>query len=316
MAGAAAAQGRLSAIPAAIPENELTDPGLIVLDYIAPPPELAPFVTTFYHFRCDERAIRDVQPAALGHLIVYLAGSGAMHFPDGASDPTHTVALIGPTSQACAFEMAGPFHCVGASLSPRGWAALTGLSADVHGNRLHDAAARLGAEVDALAQLLCSGYTDGSLDAATMCSHLGAFIGARLKAVDTRHVAVMRAVQEWLGSSFDPPLHELLERLPYSARQAQRLVVRYFGVPPRQLARRYRAMRVGVLLHQPDLTDEQTAGLINLFYDQPHLIREVRHYLGRTPTRLTDGSKPILSALLDPRNFREISAHPIEPPPG
>ena len=43
------------------------------------------------------------------------------------------------------------------------------------------------------------------------------------------------------------------------------------------------------------------------FYDQSHMIREMRLFAGRTPARLGASDQPMLSALLDLRNFREIT---------
>ena len=70
--------------------------------------------------------------------------------------------------------------------------------------------------------------------------------------------------------------------------------------------RKYRALRVVALLNDPSTTDEQVAELLNYFYDQSHLIREVRTFSGRTPSRFGDDQAPILEQLLSVRNFREI----------
>ena len=90
----------------------------------------------------------------------------------------------------------------------------------------------------------------------------------------------------------------------YSARQVQRLCERYFGLPPRGLARKYRALRAAVLLSRPDITVEDITAVQDHFYDQPHMIREMRLFAGRTPARIADPDTPYLSAFLDQRDFR------------
>ena len=117
----------------------------------------------------------------------------------------------------------------------------------------------------------------------------------------------MGLVASWLGSGIDPPLEHLFEASAYSRRQTQRLVERYFGLPPRELKRKYRALRVISLLAQPDLSEEEQDELADCFYDQSHMIREIRHFVGRTPGDLAGDTQSILSALIDVRNFREIT---------
>jgi methylphosphotriester-DNA--protein-cysteine methyltransferase len=85
----------------------------------------------------------------------------------------------------------------------------------------------------------------------------------------------------------------------------QRLAERYFGLTPSKLARKYRALRAAVLLSRPTITDDEIAAVQDHFYDQPHMIREMRLFAGRTPARIADPDAPYLSAFLDLRNFRE-----------
>ncbi len=88
----------------------LTATALISVDYIVPPPQIAPFVTTLYHFTCDELVIRDIQPAAVGQLCLFPYGTGEMHFAEGHRDPNHAVGLLTPLSRATPIVVAGPFH--------------------------------------------------------------------------------------------------------------------------------------------------------------------------------------------------------------
>ncbi len=292
---------------AAFAEAELTRQQLIRLDYFAAPAPLHPYVTTLFHFSCDEVEIRDMQPAAVGFLYIFLRGQGQMHFASGITDPSHPASLLTPCAVAVPFEVDGPFHCVGAALLPRGWAAFTGLRADQHGNRLYDAGAWLGPAVTALAARFRAAYASGAMSPAAMCAELSEFIAARLRPLNPRHDALMGQITTWLSSSLDPPLDALIDGSGYSERQLQRLVVRYYGVTPKQLVRKYRALRVAALLQSSETSDEQIAKLLNLFYDQSHLIREIRLFAGRTPARLGDSEQPILDALLDIRNFRQIT---------
>lgn len=288
------------------PQGELTAAALIAVDYIPPPAPIAPFVTTLYHFRCDEPVIRDIQPAAIGQLCIFPYGTGEMHFAEGHRDPNHAVGLLTPLSRATPIEVEGPFHAFGAALSPVGWAALTGLHAGQHKDRLLPAASVLGPEIAELGERLIAAYREGSMSGRDCALAVGDFIGANVKPINPRHLELIAATGRWLGASFNPEIGELSGVAGYSGRQVQRLVERYFGLPPRALARKYRALRAAALLSAPQLSLEDEAEIAEAFFDQPHMIREITHFVGRTPARLGDDTTPYLAEMIDARNLREL----------
>ena len=282
-------------------EGALAEPssGGLTLDYFAPSPALQPHVTTLFCLSSDAPAMRDAIPAAVGYLMVFLQGSATVAFADGRTADFAPVSLLTPSSAAAEVTTAGPVRIVGAALSPLGWAALTGLHAARHGDRLYRASDYL----EGTARL----PTDGPVaDAVEAVEAVARYVTARLRPVNPRHAALMKQVGEWLSASLDPPLADLAVRSGYSDRQLQRLVERYFGVGPMQLARKYRALRVAALLQAPDTSEARIAELLNLFYDQSHLIREMRHFLGRTPSRLGSSDSPLLGAATGLRNYHEV----------
>lgn len=153
------AGGRASEVTAKIMAGqpfELTPPSLFKIDYIAPPARVSKFITTMYHARCEERVIRDIQPASIGHLTIFPHGKGEMQFRDGRIDPSSETNLMTPFSFAAPFVVDGPFTAIGAVLSPYGWAALTGLAANTFGNRFVKASKWIDPAVDELGARLCA----------------------------------------------------------------------------------------------------------------------------------------------------------------
>jgi methylphosphotriester-DNA--protein-cysteine methyltransferase len=67
-------------------------------------------------------------------------------------------------------------------------------------------------------------------------------------------------------------------------RQLERMAKRYYGLPPKTLARKYRALRAASALARGEDLDD--AGLGDSFYDQSHLIREVKRFAGLTPKQI------------------------------
>ncbi len=296
---------------------EALDPSVpIRLSYLAPPPDLEPFVTTFFLFRCDAPLIRDIQPTSLGQVRVYLRGSGRISYPDGRLLSSFPETIQGPTTSAVSFEMDGPAHMFGAALSALGWGALTGIPGHRANDRLLDMRAVLGEGAADFGEAARSLYRDDpAMDGEALVERAAAFIRPMLKPVPEAHAAVLRAVPAWLGSGFNPPLHELHARCDCSPRQVQRFIRQYYGSSPSHLVRAYRAVRVAALLSEPEVTDERVAELTEAFYDQPHMIREIRAFVGRTPARLLAESETVLRALVDVRNFRGIEPGVAPPPP-
>ncbi|MDP3673893.1 MAG: helix-turn-helix domain-containing protein [Novosphingobium sp.] len=285
-------------------DARLTQQGLLRLELFPPPAALAPYITTFFRMRCDEPTIRDVQPSSIGVMAVMARGSGRMRFLDGRVERSHRLTLQTPTAAAATFEVEGPWRVFGAMLAPLGWAALTGLSAVEHGNRLYDGAAVLDPALAEAAGSIADEFD--RLTPEAMVSRFSAAILASLRRIRPIHAQFVRTVCEWLAQSITPDVADLEARCGYGTRQIQRLADRYFGLPPTALARKYRALRAAVLLSRPDLSDDEMAAVQDHFYDQPHMIREIRLFAGRTPGKIADPDTPLISAIMDLRNFRQI----------
>lgn len=288
-------------------EASLTSSALITVDYIAPAATIAPYVTTLYHFRCDEPVTRDFQPASIGHLCLFPYGTGEMHFADGHRDVNHPVGLLTPLSRATPIVVDGPFHAFGAALTPIGWAALTGLHAGQYRDRLLPAGSVLGPEIDEIGEQLLNAYRAGTMTGKQCARAIGDFIEHRVRPINPRHLELIASVSFWLSASFNPEVSRLEGVTAYSARQVQRLVERYFGLTPRALARKYRALRAAALLSAPQLTIEAEAEIAEAFFDQSHMIREIAYFVGRTPARLNDRTTPYLAEMIDGRNLRELN---------
>lgn len=290
--------------------------GQFRITYIEPPPDLAPFITTFYIFRSDDPIIRDVQPASIGHLMFFLKGRGQARFHDGHIDNSHDVSLISPSNAAMQYIVQGPFHCFGCALTPLGWRSLTGLPAAAMMDQLCDAAETLDHDcLGLLGQLraidaACVNTDDDDalrglgqrLVAAAAPSLVGCF--QPVAPLLAQRVAKVAA---WLDADFSPKVEELVDILALSDRQVQRFITDNFGCSPKFLARKYRALRVAMALSDPRTTAQQKEALFDLFYDQSHMIREIRHFVGMTPSGLAQDDNGLLQMWLDPDNIRELT---------
>ena len=286
----------------------LSAPDSYTLDFIEPPQKLAHLITTFFLFRSEQELIRDVQPANTGHMMIFLSGEGEARFASGRVCKSQPVSLIGPTNAAMQYVVKGPLTCFGCAFTPIGWRAVTNMSANDSCDRFIDSEQILGRDVANLfEQLLQLENSDKTAKQHRyLAETVSNFLLPRLSDVASKHIEIIAAVVRWLDNSITPDVDDLYSRLPVARRQAQRVIGDYFGCAPKQLMRKYRAVRAAMLLNDPACTEEQITQVQELFYDQPHMIREIRHFAGRTPHRISDEEGTLLSMWLDKDNIREL----------
>lgn len=106
-------------------------------------------------------------------------------------------------------------------------------------------------------------------------------------------------VDSWLSDHGDPDVEALAYDTGLSLRQLERMTKRHYGMPPKKLARKYRALRAAQALAHGDSLDD--TGLALAFYDQSHLIREVKQFTGLTPTQLRAGQSELTEATMKGR---------------
>jgi len=106
-------------------------------------------------------------------------------------------------------------------------------------------------------------------------------------------------VDSWLASSVSPTVTDLHACTRLSERQLTRRVKQLYGIPPKYLSRKYRALRAARALIDADA--DEADFLRDAFYDQSHMIRELKLFAGTTPTRLRTGEGE-LARLIDQRS--------------
>jgi len=275
-------------------------------EFVAAPTDLAPYLNSLYIWRLGDEQLDDVLPAYSGQMVVFAKGVGRMQFDDEVAE-TSDAFFLAPLCQARNFSVNGPAVLFGASINFRGWAALSGLSVhDYHdcflqpGTVLEDGTAQT---LSGLAQRWSAGEVDDAALLDAMCD----IIRRGLSRLPEQHLTVIDKTLEWLSSSFKPELDDLYASLPYSKRQAQRLVAQFFGQSPVRLVRRYRAVRAATLLSMPQLPELIEAEIREAFYDQAHLIKEIRFFTGRTPKRLMPGAGSSINEMLGPDGYSSVN---------
>lgn len=249
------------------------------LQYFPPDPDLAEMVSSFYIFRVNLPLLDEYERADRPQFRFTSAVEGEYVFPDGHRFRTQSATIIGPTSGSVRAIGRGPIHVHGFGLMPAGWATLMGEHADRLTDRAMHAADLFGGWIDDVSAALQA--TPGADERLVILNN---FVREILKKNEPAPVWFTRTVDNWLTESVSPQVHDLVEATGMSIRSVERMTKHYYGLSPRMLARKYRAVRAASALARGECLDAAQLG--DAFYDQSHLIREMKRFAGATPGQL------------------------------
>lgn len=267
------------------------------LSFAMPAPELAPFVSIYYRVFFDYPQIEDFERADVGYLRLMFGGHGFYNYPGGQRDPDCPVMLLGPATTTASYSITGPLDSFGCVLLPGFWGGIVDANASDYANRARDGVPLLGNEALALFDRM-----KGIRDVDEMGRMMDAFLIPRINNLPEDHRLVIAKIGDWLSCLPISSPEALYAACDLSPRQVMRLANRYFGAPPKMLARKFRALRtasrlIGTKGPVPD-------ALTREYSDRAHMIREIKHFTGLTPRQLQINSNPIMQVTLHPDNFR------------
>ncbi len=250
------------------------------LQYFPPDPDLAEMVSSFYFARIDMPLFDESERADRPQFRIMSIAEGEYIFPDGHVFPAKRATIIGPTSGSVRARGKGPLRIYGFGMMPAGWATLMGEHADKLTDRAMDAAELFGDWIDDVIEALVNAEdTEARLVIGNN------FVREILKQNEPAPVWFTRTVDQWLSESLSPQVPDLVEATGMSIRSVERMTKYYYGLPPRMLARKYRAVRAASALARGEEPDADA------FYDQSHLIREMKRFAGATPGQLARPSR-------------------------
>ncbi len=278
-----------------------------------PPGEFSPDerVRSAYYCSTNAALIEDTMLAVGGQFILRSQGETTLHFPDGtiASSKPGQCYFIAPTTMASKTIIRGSVHFVGLGFSELGWAELTGLPVDKVKNTTVPATDVFGTSVTEFAEANLQQYLAGEIRSQDIALKMRAFIEPRFSPLDKRRKRVIQTTRAWATNTLMPDISVLYDAIPYSERQIQRIVKQYFGQPPSQVARRLRATFVASVTSHRQTTSEVDAAIGETYFDQSHMIRDVKATTGRTPSNIGKDRKSLLSDILNPAGFLHDTGH-------
>lgn len=254
------------------------------LHYFPPDPDLADMVSSFYFARSKLPRFDEYERADRPQFRFVSHADGEYIFADGHQSQVCRANIIGPTSGRVRMIINCPGQLFGFGLLPAGWGALMGDDAEKLTDRAIDAADLFGDWIEEVAAAL-----ENAADVAEQLVIGNNFAREVLKRNEAPPMWFIRTVDQWLTATASPQVPDLVDATGMSIRSVERMTKHYYGLSPRMLARKYRAVRAASALARGEGLD--AAALGDAFYDQSHLIREIKRFAGATPGQLGKPSR-------------------------
>ncbi len=271
----------------------------------APSDDIAPWIGRLYVGAADVPNGCRVDCGLFYDATVFrmqLRGTWEAHTLDGLRSSEKSALMFGPQTRMMRLSTIGPFLTVGFSLRPgTGHALLRNQTGDLLDRFITCEEMGLPGEA-ALARLDQESEPEGWF------AVLEQFIRAIVKAKGGEQPDPITARFE-LAALIDPSfaIADFAEGLGIPQRRLERIITRDFGLTPKQVLRRSRALDMAAQLR--GVGDEAEADdLLLRYYDQSHLIREFTDLFGMSPSQFVARPQPLLTMALESRQAGRLEA--------
>lgn len=241
----------------------------------APAQGLEGHVGSYRLITTARHAVHDMLRANTGQLRLFLDGSGTVGQRAERREKGWPATLSGPFMQAHKIVLAGPCRVFCVTLMPPAWAGLVQSSAGELRGQSCDALPIMGSTLEDLRHRMQACHS-----LAAIARLADDFLTPLLVPLPQSHAVALQAISAWLRHDLWPDVNDLYDRLALSPRQIERIANRYWGAPPRTLARTYAALRTAARIVAQDCLPNDA---LSFYADTSHLIREVRRVTGQTP---------------------------------
>lgn len=271
----------------------------------APAADLAPWIARLYataveappDYRLECGLFND-----LSMIRIQLNGAWTAMTADGPKQQGRAALLFGPHTKLMPVSVTGSFISVGMSLRPGTGHALMKLKTEEYVDRIVDLD-----ELDLPGEAALRAIENGSNpeDWLKSLEVLSRVIVERAGAKLPNPVTA--AFENFCLTNPSTSVAEIARELGVERRRLERIVMRDFGMAPKQILRRARALDLAS--HLRGVADsEEGSELISRYYDQSHLIHEFIELFGMPPNRFVEKPQPILTLALESRQARRLEA--------
>jgi AraC-like DNA-binding protein len=231
---------------------------------------------------------------------IQLQGDWTAETRDGQLSHGRAALHFGPQSKAMPVSVKGSFTSVGMALKPGVGFAVIGRSAAEFVDRI------VPCEEIGLPAEAALGAIDPAASPEDWLLALEGVARAFLNGARAPKPDPLSARFEWLALA-DPTasIADFAEECGISQRQFERICRRDFGMAPKQVLRRARALDMAS--HLRGVADAAEAEELQLrYYDQSHMIREFTELFGMAPRQFVATPQPLMTLALESRQSRRL----------
>lgn len=271
----------------------------------APAPDLAPWIARLYAAVVDAPADHCVACGLFNDTSVFriqLKGRWTAETADGPHEAGRAALFFGPQTRRMPVTVTGSFVSVGILLRPGSGHALIGARTADHLDRMVSCDA-FGLPGEAALRIL-----ESSDDPEQWLQMLEGLIRQIVASKGGQPPDPVTVLFESLVLT-DPTrsVADFARERGIDQRRLERIVRRDFGMSPKQVLRRARA--IDMASHFRGVADHEEADQLALrYYDQSHLIREFTELFGMSPKQFIATPQPILTLALESRQAWRLEA--------
>lgn len=272
----------------------------------APSVALSPYIARHYVFSVDAPngfELVDKLLAETAFIRILLRGDWSAEVAPGNWSNVGPMVFFGPNSRPLTVRVRGGFNVVGIAIRPGGWRALFEQGAATYTDQMLPLADLCGDVATGLyAKIVTTGLED---DLAITAAIEHCFLELLTRRGHRPADPAMLAFEMIARGESTIMARDAAARIGLSARQLERQCLNHFGLSPKTVLRRSRFLDMASAmrgLSKPN--EEELAGL--RYYDQSHLSREFRRFIGMTPGQFAQTPTPLLTAGLELRNLRKL----------
>ncbi|KPF82083.1 helix-turn-helix domain-containing protein [Novosphingobium sp. AAP93] len=269
----------------------------------APARDLAPWIARLYVTIVDapeDYALSCGIFSDAAMLRIQLRGEWTAETAEGRREMGRAALYFGPQTRRMPITVKGSFTSVGLSFRPGACHALGKLKLDTMCDKLAPL------ETLGMCREEWMALFDESASAEDWCLAMEEAMRRLVRrsgAVEPDPVTV--AVEAAAFTNPEITVARLAEQCGAEQRRLERLVRRDFGIPPKQVLRRARALDMAS--HLRGVADHNEAEALALrYYDQSHLIREFTALFGMSPRQFVDSPQPLMTLSLETRQARRL----------
>jgi AraC-like DNA-binding protein len=260
----------------------------------APAEDLLPFVRRFYVFEAPLPKTSVIEDSLLAeNAFVRFLLDGTWHMRDDSGNWINPgkALLFGANAKAMPVQVKGPFKFAGFAIRPSAWRSLIASPATEFVDKLLPLSIAWGPIADKIQKQIGAASNDEAIVEA-----MSSGIREQLKLIGRNKVDEKIARLEQIARlDSTAKIENVAAELGLSVRQLERRSLTAWGISPKTVMRRSRFLDMAEAMRGMSAPGGEMLATLR-YFDQSHINREVRHFVGMTPGKFAKAVTPLFDA--------------------